>query len=425
MFCDVLRDRIVNKELDSVLVDLYADENVLEYQRDRFVGIVDRFVELYGCLDVRVFSAAGRSEVGGNHTDHQHGCVLAASINLDAVAVVSLQEDVVSIVSDDMVLADVNVNDLEHNEEDFGTSEGLVRGVLFKLREEGFKIGGFKAFISSDVLMGAGLSSSAAFETLIGTIVSGLYNDMQIDMVEIAKVGQFAENVYFGKPCGLMDQCACAVGGLINIDFNDPKHPVVRHLDVDFGKFNHSLCIVDTKGSHADLTDEYAAIPADMKCVAAYFGKEFLRDVDASDFFSSLASLRDVCSDRAILRAMHFFDENDRVQKLVDCLNVDDFDGFKSLIQASGNSSYKFLQNVYASCDPLNQAVSLGLALSEHVLQDHGVCRVHGGGFAGTIQAFVEDSFVQEYKEQMELLFGVGSCHVLKVRKYGGCAVFD
>ena len=424
MNSEILKECILSGQRDAFFGELYEDACLSLYQRERYVRMLSCFEELYGKQDVEVYSAAGRSEVSGNHTDHQHGCVLAASINLDAVAVVSRQEGVISIVSDGLHMKDVCLSDLEMKEDELGSSEALVRGVCFRLKELGYVVDGFKAYISSDVLIGAGLSSSAAFETLIGTIVSGLYNDMKIDMVTIAKVGQFAENVYFGKPCGLMDQCACAVGGLINIDFKDPSAPVVRHLDVDFSKFDHSLCIVDTKGSHADLTDEYAAIPAEMKSVAAFFGKEVLRDVDVDAFYSNLAEVRKVCNDRAVLRTMHFFAENERVSVLVQALQEGRFDDFKKLIEASGNSSYKFLQNVFASCDALNQPVSLGLALSEKVLAGHGVCRVHGGGFAGTIQAFVENDFVEVYRKAMDGLFGDGSCHVLKVRAKGGCRVF-
>lgn len=227
------------------------------------------------------------------------------------------------------------------------------------------------------------------------------------------------------KPCGLLNQCACAIGGLISIDFNNPSKPIINPINVDFAKYNHSLCIVDTKGNHADLTDEYAAVPAEMKKVANFFGKEYLRDVNPDEFFNNVSKVRKACQDRAVLRAIHFFNENERVSKIIEVLNQDDFDEFKHLIQESGNSSYRFLQNVYASSDPQNQAVSIALAMSEHILQNHGVCRVHGGGFAGTIQAFVENDFVQTYKEQIENVFGEGSCHVLKVRKYGGCKVID
>ena len=419
---DIMK-QFMNYEHDTLIEDLYEDKSLLVYQRARYVRTLERFIKLYGDNDIEIYSVAGRSEVGGNHTDHQHGCVLAASINLDAIAMVMPQDDVIEVVSDNFNIEKINIHELSKKDNELGTSEALIRGVVYKLKELGYKVGGFKAVITSDVLMGAGLSSSAAFEGLIGTIISGLYNNMEIDMVTIAKVGKFAENVFFGKPCGLMDQCACAVGGLISIDFNDPAAPVVKHVDVDFSKYNHSLCIVDTKGSHADLTDEYAAVPTEMEKIAHYFNKEVLRDVDEEEFYTCIRSLREFAGDRAVLRAIHFFNENNRVGKLVNALDQDDFDGFKHYIQESGNSSYKFLQNVYASSDPQNQAVSLALALSENILGNHGVCRVHGGGFAGTIQAFVENDYVEIYKKEIEKSFGQGSCLVLKVRAKGGCKV--
>ena len=426
MKASLLKEEFKTDKHNQLLEDLYEDASLVNYQKDRYANALDKFIELYGDENISIYSAAGRSEISGNHTDHQHGCVLAGSINLDAIGVVARQDDVIKVVSDSFDIKPIYLNDLDKKDEEEGTSEGLIRGVVSKLKELGYNIGGFKAFITSDVLVGAGLSSSAAFETIIGTIIDGLYNDMSIDMVTIAKVGQYAENVYFGKPCGLMDQCACAVGGLISIDFKDTEHPVVKHVDVDFSKYDHSLCIVDTKGSHADLTDAYGAIPAEMKDVAHYFGKEFLREVDEKEFFDHLADVRAaVKNDREILRAIHFFKENARVPQIVEALNNDDFDLFKKLIKESGNSSYKYLQNVYADFDYKHQAVSAGLALSEIVLGDHGVSRVHGGGFAGTIQAFVENDFVPEYKKEIEKLFGEGSCHVLKVRKLGGCKVVE
>ena len=409
-----------NNKYDELLNDLYVDESLLEYQRNRYVDAVEKYISLYGDNEVEIYSAPGRSEVGGNHTDHQHGCVLAAAINLDAIAVVGKTEREIKILSDDFDIKAIDVNDLAVKQEEAGTSEALVRGVLAKLKELNYQIGGFNAFITSDVIMGAGLSSSAAFETIIGTILSGLYNDMTVDPVLIAQIGQYAENVYFGKPCGLMDQCASSVGSLINIDFKDIDKPVVRKVDVDFSKFEHSLCIVDTKGSHADLTDEYAAIPAEMKKIANYFNKEFLREVDEQEFFDNIAKVREIGNDRAVLRAIHLFTENKRVDLQVAALNAGDFDEFKRLIKASGDSSYKFLQNVYANSDVFNQSVSIGLAMSEKILGDNGVCRVHGGGFAGTIQAFVKDSYVDTYKTEIEKVFGKDSCHILKVRKYGG-----
>lgn len=417
-----LLNALENHQKDEVLVDLYEDASLLDYQRTRYMNAIKMYETLYGEDDVDMYSVAGRSEVGGNHTDHQHGCVLAASINLDAIAVASKQENVIKIVSDDFNIKAISIDDLEKKDDELGTSEALIRGVVSKLKEEGYVIGGFKAYVTSDVLVGAGLSSSAAFEGLIGTIISGLYNDMSIDMVTIAKIGQYAENVYFGKPCGLMDQCACAVGGLISIDFKDPSAPIVTPVNVDFSKFHHSLCIVDTKGSHANLTEHYAAIPYEMKAVAKYLGKEVLRDVDTKQFDAAIPEIREACGDRSVIRAMHFFEENDRVGKQVAALTEGNFDLFKQLIQASGNSSFKFLQNVYAFAQEQN--VSVALALSEHILQGHGVCRVHGGGFAGTIQAFVEDDYVATYQTEIEKTFGEGACHVLKVRKLGGCKVF-
>ena len=416
----ILVEELNNKKYDELLNDIYADTNLLDYQRERYVKAINKYVSLYGDTDVEIYSAPGRSEVGGNHTDHQHGCVLAAAVNLDAIAVVGRVDNKIKVLSDDFDIAPINLEDLEIKKAEEGTSEALIRGVCARLKELGYNVGGFNAFIISDVLMGAGLSSSAAFETIIGTIISGLYNDMTIDPVVIAQVGQYAENVYFGKPCGLMDQCASSVGSLINIDFNDVAKPIVNKVDVDFSKFGHSLCIVDTKGSHADLTDEYAAIPMEMKKVANYFGKEFLREVDEEDFFNDIAGARKACQDRAVLRAIHLFEENKRVDQEVKALNNSDFETFKKVVKESGDSSYKFLQNVYANCDVQNQSVSIGLAMSEKIIGRNGVCRVHGGGFAGTIQAFVKDEFVTAYKTEIERVFGKGSCHVLKVRKYGG-----
>lgn len=416
----ILVEELNNKKYDELLNDIYADTNLLDYQRERYVKAINKYVSLYGDTDVEIYSAPGRSEVGGNHTDHQHGCVLAAAVNLDAIAVVGRVDNKIKVLSDDFDIAPINLEDLEIKKAEEGTSEALIRGVCARLKELGYNVGGFNAFITSDVLMGAGLSSSAAFETIIGTIISGLYNDMTIDPVVIAQVGQYAENLYFGKPCGLMDQCASSVGSLINIDFNDVAKPIVNKVDVDFSKFGHSLCIVDTKGSHADLTDEYAAIPMEMKKVANYFGKEFLREVDEEDFFNDIAGARKACQDRAVLRAIHLFEENKRVDQEVKALNNSDFETFKKVVKESGDSSYKFLQNVYANCDVQNQSVSIGLAMSEKIIGRNGVCRVHGGGFAGTIQAFVKDEFVTAYKTEIERVFGKGSCHVLKVRKYGG-----
>lgn len=407
---------------NDILKVVYIDENRIEKQPQRYVEAIEKFISLYGDQEIEIYSTPGRSEVSGNHTDHQNGEVLAAAINLDIIAVVS-KNDVVKVLSDDYDLKPISLDDLSKNENEVGTSEGLMRGVLARFKELGYKIGGFNGYMTSDVLQGSGLSSSAAFEVMIGTILSGLYNEMKVDPVVIGQVGQYSENVYFGKPCGLMDQSACSVGSLIHIDFKDNNKPVVEKVDVEFSSFKHSLCIVDVHASHADLTDDYAAIPYEMKKVANYFNQEALREVDKDDFYLNLPKIREILGDRAVLRAMHLFEENKRVDQQVKALEEGDFDTFKKLIKESGDSSFKYLQNVYSSHDLTNQSVSIGLAISDISLGDKGVSRVHGGGFAGTIQAFVPNDIVSMYKKNMEHVFGEGACHVLKVRPYGGMKV--
>ena len=419
-----LEEAFKEGKYDQLLKDIYVDESVLAYQQERYIKALESFEKIYGEKEVEIYSAPGRSEVGGNHTDHQFGKVLATSINLDAIAIVAKRDDdVIDLKSEGYERIIVSLSSFDPAKAEKGTSQALIQGVASKLKEEGYKIGGFEAYVTSDVLNGAGMSSSAAFEVLIGNILSGLYNDMKIDPVFLAQAGQYAENVYFGKPCGLMDQMASSIGGLINIDFEDPQSPKIKKVEVDFEEYGHSLCIVDTKGSHADLTDEYTAIPEEMKRVAAYFGKEILKQVDKNEFYTNIPEIRKVAGDRAVLRAMHWFEETDRVIDQVNALEKEDFEGFKSLIKASGDSSFKYLQNVYTNRDVQNQAVSIALAVSENVLGNHGVCRVHGGGFAGTIQAFVKNDFVEEYRKALDAVFGEGSCHVLKVRKYGGMKV--
>lgn len=419
-----LRSYIQAGKLDERLKKLYVDESVIPHQQARYLEALNQFEALYGDQDVMILSAPGRSEVGGNHTDHQHGRVLAASINLDAIGIVAKKADSIKIKSDDFDLAPIMVSDTAKKEDEKGTSESLVRGILAKFKEAGHRIGGFEAYITSEVLIGAGLSSSAAFEVLIGTILSYLYNDGQVDAIEIAQIGQYAENEYFGKPCGLMDQCASSVGSLVYIDFKDPNKPVVDKVEVDFASFKHTLCIVDTKGSHSDLTPDYAAVPFEMKEVAQALGQEVLGDIDENDFYTKLGQLRaEGLSDRAMLRAIHFFEENKRVPQLVQALRSADFEAFKQGIQASGRSSFQYLQNVYSPSHPHSQGVALGLAISEQLLGSQGVCRVHGGGFAGTIQAFVPDDMVAMYQTKLEAIFGQGSCHLLKIRPEGGTEV--
>lgn len=419
-----IREEMKADTFQEHLREIYLDESLLSYQQQRYEKALEKYLALYGEHEVEIYSAPGRSEVGGNHTDHQHGMVLATSINLDAIAVVNKNEDgVVRVVSEGYDMIELNVKDVEKKVEEEGTSIGLIRGVLAGLQNRGYQIGGFNAYVTSDVLIGAGLSSSAAFEVVIGTIVSGLYNDMKVSMVEIAQIGQYAENVYFGKPCGLMDQTACAVGGLIHIDFKDPEKPIVEKVDVDFEAHSYSLCIVDTKGSHDDLTEDYAMVPYEVKQVAEFFGEDVLREVDVNEFYANIAKIREKLGDRPVLRAIHFFGDNARVANQVAALHNGEFQKFLKMVKESGDSSYKYLQNIYTNKNVQNQSMSIALAVSETVLGDNGVCRVHGGGFAGTIQAFVKNDFVETYKEALDHVFGEGSCHVLKVRKYGGMKV--
>lgn len=411
-------------DLDLDFIDIYVDAEQLEYQKKRYVNAVMKFEEHYGDGEIKIFSAPGRSEIGGNHTDHQHGKVLACAINMDAIGIVKkVKDEEVRIVSDGSKEIVVDITALTIREEEKGSTLALIKGVLAGFHEKGYQIGGFHAYITSDVLIGSGVSSSAAFETLIGVILSGLYNKMMVSAVEIAMIGQFAENIYFGKPCGLMDQMACSIGSLAYIDFLNPEKPHVEKISFDLEKFGYSLCITDTKGSHADLTDEYAAVPEEMKRVANYFCKEVLVDVSPDKLLDNIAEMRKVLSDRCILRAIHFLGENKRVEAEVNALKQGDIDTFLENIQVSGNSSYKFLQNVYSVKNVYQQNVSLALALSETILRNNGVCRVHGGGFAGTIQAFVKNEEVKAYQTYMDQIFGKGSCSVLKIRKYGGIQV--
>lgn len=426
-----LVNELKNNQHRKLLKDLYIDETLVPYQEKRYRIALEQYISLFGEQEVEIYSAPGRSEVGGNHTDHQHGRVLAASINLDAIAVVHKNDDdVIRIVSaiksgeiHKEITLELHAANTELRASEKETSPALVRGVLNGFTNRGYEIGGFNAYITSDVFVGSGLSSSATFEVLIGTILNGLYNDMKINSVEIAQIGQYAENIYFGKPCGLLDQMACATGGLITIDFKNNENPVTNKVDIDFEHEGYSLCIVDTKGSHDDLTDEYAAVPYEMKKIANFFGKSVLREVDETEFIANISTLRDISGDRAVLRAMHFFGENARVSNQVAALSSGNFDKFLEMVKASGDSSFKYLQNIYTPKAVQVQNMSIALAISEKTLGNNGVCRVHGGGFAGTIQAFVKNEFVPTYKSTLENVFGIDSCHILKIRKYGGMKV--
>ena len=367
------------------------------------------------------FSAPGRTEISGNHTDHQHGCVLAAAVNLVTVAEVTLNHfGLIRVQSEGYPVVEVDLNDLSVHEEEKNTTASLIRGVAAAFSQRGAQLEGFDARVRSSVLPGSGLSSSAAFEVLIGTICNELFFDKRLSAVEIAQVGQYAENVYFGKPCGLMDQTASSVGGMVFIDFENPDSPVVERIDFDFAAAGHALCIIDSGADHADLTDEYAAIPGELKDVCAFFGKEVLRDIPEVDFFAALPELRHRVPDRAILRAIHFYQENSRVQRQAQALRDGDFDTFLDLVSESGRSSWMYLQNITPTGATEHQDVAVALALCDTLLHGQGAFRVHGGGFAGTVQAFVPLEMLDSFKEGIERVLGKGKCHILAIRSEGG-----
>lgn len=379
------------------------------------------FAAAFGGAPARYFSAPGRTEIGGNHTDHQRGRVLAAAVNLDTVAAVRENgTDKIRILSAGYPMCEIDVKELTPREDEINTTPALIRGVAARFTQLGCQVKGFDAYCESTVLPGSGLSSSAAYEVLIGTIVNHLFFDAKVSQAEVTQIGRYAENVFFGKPCGLMDQTASAVGNLVTIDFFDKDHPVIQPVNFDFASCGHALCIIDTKASHADLTDEYAAIPNEIKSVCAYFGKEVLTEIEEQDFIAAIPTLREKCGDRAVLRAVHFYQENARVPKQVAALEQGDFGAFLQLIKESGYSSYMYLQNVIPAGYKAHQDVALALAMCEQFLGGKGAYRVHGGGFAGTVQAFVPFEILDAFCAGMDGVLGEGACHVLRIRPQGG-----
>ena len=379
------------------------------------------FAAAFGNEPACYFSAPGRTEIGGNHTDHQRGRVLAAAVNLDTVAAVRINgTDTIRIMSKGYPMSVVNLSELTPVESEINTTPALIRGVAARFVQLGCAVKGFDAYCESTVLPGSGLSSSAAYEVLIGTIVNHLFFDGKVSQPEVAMIGQYAENVFFGKPCGLMDQMASSVGNLITIDFFDKENPVIKPVNVDFSAYGHALCIIDSGADHADLTDEYAAVPGEIKAVAAYFGKEVLTQIEEADFYAEIPALRKACGDRAVMRAIHFYQENARVPQQVAALENGDFEGFLRLIKQSGYSSYMYLQNVIPAGYKQHQDVAVALALCEHYLNGRGAYRVHGGGFAGTVQAFVPYDILEQFVAGIDGALGQGACHVLSIRPQGG-----
>ena len=383
------------------------------------------FRAAFGGSPERYFSAPGRTEIGGNHTDHQRGRVLAGAVNLDTVAAVCRNgTSVIRVLSEGYPMCQVDVQDLNPKKEEINTTMALIRGVAARFAQLGCKIQGFDAYVTSTVLPGSGLSSSAAYEVLIGTIVNHLFFGGKASQPEIAMIGQYAENVFFGKPCGLMDQMASAVGGMVTIDFFDKENPVIEKVDFDFAACGHALCIIDSRASHADLTDEYAAITQELKDICGYFGKEVLTQIPESDFVEKIAQLREKFGDRAVLRAYHFYRENARVPQQVEALKQGNFERFLTLVKESGYSSYMYLQNVIPAGYREHQDVALALSLCELYLNGKGAYRVHGGGFAGTVQAFVPMDILESFRQGIDAVLGEGACHVLSIRPHGGVEAY-
>ncbi len=427
MLASQLKEYVISGGADEALIrDCAAASENIEAKRERIAAAVESFVALYGDREAYLFSVGGRSEISGNHTDHNRGKVLCAAVDLDIIAVASPTDDGTVTVKSEGFDADVVKAEeiAEPDEKKRFTSASIIAGMEKAFLERGLKVGGFVAYTVSNVLKGSGLSSSAAFEVMIGNIINHLYNDGAVENTEIAKMAQFAENVYFGKPCGLMDQMACAVGGFIYIDFKDPSSPVIEKQSFDLSDAGYSLCITDTGGNHADLNEDYASVPFEMKAVAAYFGKEVLRDVELADLVEKAGEIREKLGDRHLLRAFHFLFENERVSAQAKALSEGDTETFLRLVTESGLSSFRYLQNVYTVKNVGEQGLSLALCLSEMFLKSRGgAWRVHGGGFAGTVQAFVPFEVTDEYKAFMEKTFGEGKCHVLRVRRGGAVRV--
>lgn len=398
---------------------LYGD---IPSARERYTKACDSFENLFPShSEIRLFSAPGRTEVGGNHTDHQHGSVLAGGVNLDVIAVVAKNDSgIIRIKSEGYDMDSVSVDNLEKNPNEEGKAISLIRGICSSFSQRGVKLSGFDAYTTSNVLKGSGLSSSAAFEVLVATIINGLFAQGKVSPEDIAKMGQYAENVYFGKPSGLLDQMASSLGGFTFADFHNPKEPVTEKINLDISNFGYSLCVVDTGGNHANLTDDYADITVECRKISNELGVDFLRDADEEKFYENIASLREKCGDRSVLRAIHFFNEQKRVYKQKSALESGNFEEFLQLVNESGQSSYDLLQNLYSTSAVSEQGLPVALALTKQYLSDRGACRVHGGGFAGTIQCYIPSFMLDGYKKMIEKVFGKNSCMPISIRPVGG-----
>lgn len=414
-------------ELDKGLKSLLCHD--LAAGRQRVEELLEHFQRTFGAGEdtlVSLCSAPGRTEICGNHTDHQHGRVLAGAVNLDFLACAALNgTNTIRFQSEGWPMVEVELDTLEPKEEEKESTASLVRGMAAQAAAKGYAVTGFDVYATSQVLPGSGLSSSAACEVLLGVIENDLFCQGQLDAVTIAQMGQKAENIFFGKPSGLMDQTASSVGGAVAIDFADPAAPVVRSVAVDLNGLGYALCIIDSGADHADLTSEYAAVPQEMGAVAAYFGKQVLREVDEAQVLEAMPQLRKAVGDRAVLRALHFFDDDRRSEQEADALEKGDMDAFLALVRQSGQSSWELLQNITPAGAVAEQAMAVALTVAERALNGKGACRVHGGGFAGTIQAFVPLEALEQFQAQVEKALGNGSCHVLSIRPVGGTVLWS
>ena len=424
-----LKELIKNKKIDDKFDCIYGgDKNSIEEAYLRLSSVLEHFQKIEKIEksdNVRIFSASGRTELSGNHTDHNNGCVLTASINLDKLALVSKRDDNKIIVYTDSLnnVDSIDINNLEADQKEYGKSTALIRGVCAGLVNFGYKIGGFTAYVNNKVLMGSGLSSSASFESLIGEILNALYNDDKIEKTKIALIGQYSENVYFGKPCGLMDQMGCSLGGIISIDFKNPENPTIEKVEYDFEKLGYALMIVDAHGDHSSLTGEYSAIREEMNSIAKYFSKEVCRDIDKEELISNASKIREKIGDRALMRAYHFITENERVVNQIASLKNNDIKKYLNLMNESGLSSFMYLQNCFSITSSKNMGVALALMITKDFLKGDGACRVHGGGFAGTIQALIPLNRVEEYIKLMDFVFGDKSAIKIKIRQSPVCEI--
>ncbi len=416
-----LKEGRFNKELEEI----YGDKT--DEMRKRAVRITEEWRRTFVGNEgkpVSLFSAPGRTEIGGNHTDHEHGCVLAGAVDTDIIACAAENgTEVIRFLSEGWPIIEISLESLEPAESEKETTSALIRGIASKVTDMGYKVKGFDAYASSDVLPGSGLSSSAAFEVVVGVIMNHMFCGDKLTDVQIAQIGQYAENVYFGKPSGLMDQMASSVGGAVAIDFKDPLNPVIERAKVDLEGYGYALCIVDSGAGHEELTNEYAAIPGEMKKAASVFGKEVLRDVDEKEFWDKIPEVREAAGDRAVLRAIHFFDENKRAKDEVKALSEGNFEKFLGIVRESGRSSWMYLQNICPAGSIEHQEMGIALAAAERALNGKGAVRVHGGGFAGTIQAFVPIDEVGKFRKEVEAVLGKGRCHILSIRKKGGVVI--